>query len=157
MSIFYCCLTKENTKRVYQFLKKGLGLKMDNNYQLQEVSFEGMVYTFCFKGQFINRKKGEAYLKQRQITYLDDKQYLLALYRYCQDDIRNYISDSSFLLVDDNSTVYIYSDDPLYYARKPKGEIYVSSERDYLNENIIFEVEKQCSLFFFNNNLKTLR
>lgn len=156
MSIFYCCLAKENTKRVYQFLKRGLSFNKDNDFQLQRVNFHEHEYKLCFHGKFKNQEKGQALLKKHNITYDDEKEYLIALYRICRDDFKNYFTDSSFVLIDDGNSVFIYSDDPLYFARKRKGEIFVSTEKGYIEENNVFRISGQKGLFFFNNNLKLL-
>lgn len=156
MSIFYCRLAKENTKRVYQFLKKGLGFNKEIEFHLQKLHFKGKEYTLCFHGEFINKEQGETYLKKQNIAYRNDLEYLIALYALCKDHIKEYISENSFLLVDDQNRVFIYSELPLYYARKWKGEIYICSEKDYLDENNVFKLREHSCLRFFNNNLQAL-
>lgn len=156
MSIFYCCLAKENTKRVYQFLKKGLSFKKESDFQPQSLLYDQQEFTICFRGKLINQNKGEDLLKKHNLIYHNDKEYLIALYCLCRDEIKEYISKSSFLLIDDGGAVFIYSNDPLYFARKRKGEIFVSTEKEYIEENNVFKINGQSCLFFFNNNLKLL-
>ncbi|NBK96557.1 MAG: hypothetical protein EOM50_00810 [Erysipelotrichia bacterium] len=156
MSIFYCRLASEKTKRMYQFLKKEWWWDQQGELYSHTVKWKEKSYTFCFKGTLIQQEKGNALLCNHHIQVKNDNEYLIALYRLLNNDVKSYISEDSFLLLDDGVSVFIYSGIPLYYARKRKGEIYISSDKSYLEKNNIFALERQKALYFFNNNLKTL-
>lgn len=155
MSIFYCRLAKDHKKHIYQFLKKGLQYH-SNIDGLRTLKFKDKGYLFCFKGTLRNKEFGDTLLKRWNICYQDDGEFLLALYCFYQDRIKEFITCDSFLLIDDGANVLIYSNDPLYYKRERRGEIYISNERAFLNEGNVFSLKRESGLFFCNNNLKAI-
>ena len=149
---FYGVLALNQYERNYHFFQN----EIKEQRSPKDITYQDKIWTVDFNGTFIQKEEGAQLLTDKQKDFQNDREYLIALYSLVAENIKDYISEDSFLLLDNGKEVFIYNATPLYCSRREDGEIYISSDsKSFLGKHFSI-LKEHSSLLFYNNNLKTL-